>query len=58
MTSLDVLLVIERRDPEGGKREPTRADYLAFQRWAEETYGEDAWRAYQRGGWYDNQHMI
>lgn len=45
------LRAIQRADPDGGEREPTTADYEAFQRWAIETFGRSAWKIYSTGGW-------
>ena len=50
-TDLDILRTIERRDPDGGTRRPTAADYAAHEEWAIATYGEKAWRDYRHGGW-------
>jgi hypothetical protein len=33
---------ISKMDPDGGDREPTEADYAAFQAWAVANYGQDA----------------
>ncbi|MFY1688161.1 hypothetical protein [Plantactinospora sp. WMMB782] len=46
-----MLEAIEARDPDGGEREPTAADYEAHKQWAIAAYGEDVWRQYSAGGW-------
>lgn len=42
---------IESRDPDGGEREPTDADYAAHKAWAVKAYGPEAWAVYVAGGW-------
>lgn len=39
------------RDPDGGEREPTEADYAAFERYALDTYGVEVWRTYMGSNW-------
>lgn len=49
--SQDVLYTIQRADPDGGEREPTAADYAAFEAWARQGFGDAAWEVYSAGGW-------
>lgn len=52
MASYDTLLQIQRADPDGGEREPTEADYAAFEAWVIRTYGRAAWDHYRGNtGW-------
>lgn len=46
----DALNDIQSRDPNGGTREPTEADYRAHEEWAVAKYGRDTWNRYQRAG--------
>jgi len=52
MITETVLRAIESRDPDGGTRQPTIADYRAFREWAVATYGAAAFTRYSEGGWY------
>lgn len=47
----ETLYAIQARDPDGGERQPTEADYRSFEDWARRTYGDAAWNTYRRGGW-------
>jgi hypothetical protein len=42
---------IQANDPDGGSVQPTPEMYAAFEAWAVENYGRDAWDAYRVGGW-------
>lgn len=55
MDRFAALRAIERRDPDGGEREPTDADYAAHKAWAIATFGQSIWEAYRVGGWAENQ---
>ena len=52
MVTETALRAIEARDPDGGTRQPTMADYRAHREWAVATYGVAAWTVYNEGGWY------
>ena len=49
--SPNTLDIIQRYDPDGGEREPTAADYAAFEAWVRKSYGDATWDAYRVGGW-------
>lgn len=49
--SQDVLYAIQRFDPDGGEREPTEADYIAFEAAVRRDFGDAAWEVYRAGGW-------
>jgi hypothetical protein len=51
MDRYQMLKSIESRDPDGGEREPTDADYARHKAWAIELYGADIWEQYAAGGW-------
>jgi hypothetical protein len=45
------LLAIQAADPDGGERQPTKADYAAHEAWAVRAFGQDAWDRYCQPGW-------
>lgn len=51
MARYEDLKAIENRDPDGGEREPTHADYAAHEAWAVATFGRNTWAQYRLGGW-------
>ena len=54
MTRIEVLRVIQARDPDGKPTEPTAQDRQAFWLWVEQTYGVDALDTYLNTPW-DNR---
>ena len=48
---LNALKHIESRDPNGGEKQPTKADYANHKKWAISQYGQQTWKTYSKGGW-------
>lgn len=51
MTDRKILNAIQACDPDGQPEEPTEAAYRDHEYWAVDTYGEQAWQDYCKGGW-------
>lgn len=43
--------LMSARDPDGQEKEPTEADYEAFEEWAARTFGKTTYNRYMSGSW-------